>query len=154
MVETIARLHLQGSIFPDILRCCEMDFATIHSSPKREKRFVTELPLVRRRCVPCKTAWQGVAVRRDSSWLPQRNGGFPSLCVTARKGTSIKVIFLLRLPHSEPRIRIFLENPQKLRENGSGFWKERWLKRMEKESTLPAIPLAFQPFVFSGWICM
>ena len=30
----------------------------------------------------------------------------------------------------------FLENLHKPKENGSGFWKERWLKGMEKESTL------------------
>ena len=37
----------------------------------------------------------------------------------------------------------FLENLRKPRENGSGFWKERWLNRMEKESTPRSI--AFGP---------
>ena len=35
-------------------------------------------------------------------------------------------------PILNPRIRIFLENLQKPRENGSGFRKERWLKRNPK----------------------
>ena len=43
-----------------------------------------------------------------------------------------------------PGIRIFLENLRKPRGNGSGFWKERWLKRMGNQ------PLEMQ-FASSAW---
>ena len=38
-----------------------------------------------------------------------------------------------------PGIRIFLENLRTPRANGSGFWKERRLKRMDRESTPRAL---------------
>ena len=40
--------------------------------------------------------------------------------------------------------------PLKPRENGSGFWKERWLKRMDKESSPPALPFSPELLRYGG----